>query len=133
MVGKLFFASSISVRVLAKTSSSGVSVLDQSSLGSSLSFRSSMIMNGAFSTLDRLLFGSSLSLRGRCVGSSLSIFGRLRGGCSIFVLDSYVLGSVILMYHVKLLATLRVGFHLIAQHIVCAWGAQHGLVTRFCS
>ncbi len=36
MVGKLFFATSISVRVLAKTSSSGMSVLDQLSLGSSL-------------------------------------------------------------------------------------------------
>ena len=35
MVGKLFFASSIFVRVLAKTSSSGMSVLDQLSLGSS--------------------------------------------------------------------------------------------------
>ena len=35
MVGKLFFATSISVRVLAKTSSSGMSVLDQLFLGSS--------------------------------------------------------------------------------------------------
>jgi hypothetical protein len=35
VVGKLFFATSISVRVLAKTSSSGMSVLDQLSLGSS--------------------------------------------------------------------------------------------------
>ena len=81
MVGKLFFANSIFVRVLAKTSSSGMSVLDQLSLGSSFVVLSELGAKewGAPSLLRR----DSVSVLSRvsCLGLRLLTgFGQLETG-----------------------------------------------------